>query len=112
MRDENNRALYLAPDRHQLVAEKDSRLLVERGKGLVHQDDVGLERERAANRDALRHAARQLARISVREFFEADHAQIFQPALAPFLLGDALRLEAELDILQDRPPRIEHGILE
>ena len=111
VRDENDGPPHLPPDRDQLVAEQDARLLVERGKGLVHQDDIGLERQRPAQRNALRHAARKLPRVGVGEFLEPDETEIFQRTLAPLRLVDILRFEAELDILQHRAPRIEHRVL-
>ena len=47
------------------------RLVVERGERLVHQQDVGLGRERARELDALAHAARELVRVVIGELGEA-----------------------------------------
>ena len=50
------------------------RLRVERRERLVHQQDIGIDRERAGEIDALAHAAGELAREIVLEAFEADEA--------------------------------------
>ena len=49
------------PDLQQLVLQLLARERVERAERLVHQQDVGLVREHARDRDALLHAARKLA---------------------------------------------------
>ena len=55
----------LLPDREQLEVEPLARHLVERAERLVHQQEGGLERERARDRDALLHAAGELPRVVV-----------------------------------------------
>ena len=62
VRDEQCRLLQRLLDPQHRVAEQQSRLLVERGERLVHQQDPRLGGERAGDRDALPHAARQLGR--------------------------------------------------
>ena len=55
-----------------------ARLRVERAERLVHQQDARLIGERAHDRHALLHAARQLMRIGVGEFLQADQLQPLQ----------------------------------
>src|SRR5262249_31023362 len=74
-------------DLHHLVAEKEPRLLVERGERLVHQQYLWLGRERACHRDALAHAARQLGRVAALEAGKPDQRDETAGALEPFRLG-------------------------
>ena len=72
----NSTALRLGgPQVQHLVFHQLARLDVERAEGLVHQDDVGVERQRLRQRRALAHAARELVRIAVAEAAEADALQ-------------------------------------
>ncbi len=45
----------------QVVLEDPARLLVDGGEGLVHQQHLRIDRERAREPDALLHAARELS---------------------------------------------------
>ena len=55
------------PELQQLLLHLAPRQRVERGEGLVHQQDVGLHRHGARNGDALLHAAGQRVRIGIGE---------------------------------------------
>ena len=63
MGDEDDGLAQVAPQREQIVVEPEARDLVERGERLVHQENVGIGDQRAGQRDAHLHAARQFARI-------------------------------------------------
>src|SRR5262249_32167217 len=63
VRDENDGLFCLRPDAQQLELHKAPRLRVERGERLVHQENLGLDGERAREVDALLHAAGELVRI-------------------------------------------------
>ena len=67
VRDEQHRLLLGGPQVEHFVFHQLPGLDVERGEGLVHQDDVGVQRQRLRQRRALAHAARQLVRIAVAE---------------------------------------------
>ena len=112
VRDEDHGLARAPPDVEQPLAHQDARLLVERAEGLVHQEDLRVERERAPDRDALLHPARELARILLGEAGEAERAQELGGRPAPPLGRHALELEAELDVLERGPPRKEAGFLE
>jgi hypothetical protein len=60
VRDEEHHRPLLAPDRHQLDLHQLAGLGVEAGEGLVHQQDLGLDRQRPGERHPLAHAAREL----------------------------------------------------
>ncbi len=51
------------PELQQLLVEVVANDLVERAEGLVHQQKIGVEGERAGDRGALLHAARKLPGI-------------------------------------------------
>ena len=75
--DEQDGLAPLLPDAHQLGLHDLAGLRIERGERLVHQQDFGIDRERAGEIDALAHAAGELARIIVLEAFKADEPQQF-----------------------------------
>ena len=70
------------PDAHQLEGQLLARQRVERAERLVHQQDVGIVHQRAADAGALLHAAGQLARILALEAGEADEREQVARALA------------------------------
>src|SRR5919106_116899 len=85
---------------------------VEGAEGLVHQQDLRVDRERAADRDALLHAAGELARVLAREPLQAERAEETRRDRAPALRVHAAELEAELDVLERRPPGAQARVLE
>ena len=75
---------------HQLAG-----LRVDAGEGLVHQQDLGLGRERPGQRHALLHAAGQLVRVGVGEAARARPARdSARPARGALGRGDAVRPRA------------------
>jgi hypothetical protein len=88
------------------------RLRVERAEGLVHQQDHGINGERARDRHALLHAARELRGKAVLEAFEMDKLDQFpRPVLADGA-RQPLLLEAVKDVLPYRLPGIKREALE
>ena len=71
VRDEQHRRAAVGPQRAQLVVELLARDLVERGEGLVEQQQARLGDERARERHTHAHAARELRRIAARGVAEA-----------------------------------------
>ena len=61
-----------ATSSQQVLLEFSPRLLVDGGERLVHQQHVGVDRERAREADALAHAAGKLVRIFLLEAGEPD----------------------------------------
>ena len=72
MGDEQDGLARLHPDALQLQIHLVARHGVERAERLVHQQDFGIVGERAGDRRALPHAARQLARPAPLETRDAD----------------------------------------
>ncbi|WP_438801416.1 ATP-binding cassette domain-containing protein, partial [Burkholderia pseudomallei] len=84
-RDRSNRLVRRQALRQRFVqigAQRSGRLNVERGERLVHQERRGIDDERAREGNARAHAARQLARVRVREAVEADQVDRGERALA------------------------------
>src|SRR6266496_5666505 len=65
VRDEQYGEARVVPELKQLVLHPPARERVEGGERLVHQQDVGLHRHAARDRDALLHSARQRMRQTV-----------------------------------------------
>ena len=70
--DEDHRLLGLRPELQQLLVQMVAHDLVERAERLVHQQQVGIEGERAGDRGALLHAAGQLPGKLLLEAREID----------------------------------------
>ena len=87
------------PDIEQFFAQRDRGQSVERGKRLVHQQHLGLDRERAREADALLHPARQLARIGFFEAVEADLIDIDAGAFFALGSGDSPRASRPISTL-------------
>src|SRR5256885_7052414 len=88
-----------APDVEEPLAHEHARLLVEGAERLVHQEDLRVDGERAADRDALLHAPGELAGVLLREALEAERREELRRDRAPARRRRAPELEAEL---QDR----------
>src|SRR5947209_6517745 len=71
VRNEDDRFLRLFPDAQEFLLQEYLVLLVERGEGLVHEQDIGVLGEGARDRDALPHPAGELVGIMVAETPEA-----------------------------------------
>ena len=83
--DEHHGLLEVAPELHQPFLHLQLGLRIERAERLVEQDHVGVEQQRAQQRRALAHAARQRVGIEMLEAGEAVFLQQRQRALARLL---------------------------
>ena len=75
-------------DFQQLVLQIGARQRIERAEGLVHQQHLGLHRERAGDADALLHAAGDLVRALVPGLRHLHQLEIMHRPVVP--LGLAL----------------------
>src|ERR1700733_4831093 len=91
-------------DLQNLVAEQHPGLLVERREGLVHQQDLRLGRERARDRDALAHAARELRGMTALEAGEPDQPHHLLRAGLALGPAEAAQLERKRDVVQNIAP--------
>ena len=79
---------------------------VERGEGLVHQQHLRVGRERAGQRHALLHAARQLVHMRMLELLEADELEIVIGDLAALRCGQVRpQLQPEHHVAERIEPR-------
>ena len=108
--------MNVIPDRLLDVLELDLHLLaeleVERAQRLVQQQHAGAVDERARERDALPLAARELARLALRELAEAHERERLARALSPLRLGHALDAQPVFDVLLDAHVREQRVVLE
>jgi hypothetical protein len=103
--------LGLAQPQHVLL-EHPARLFVDCGKGLVEQEDLGVDGERAGEADALAHAAGELMRIALLEAGEADRGDVAPGDLVALRLAHAAELEAEGDVADHGRPGHQREVLE
>ncbi len=75
VRDEHDGEAARRPERGELVVQALPREFVERAERLVHQQEIGRGDERAGDRGAHLHAARELAREMAAELREPDLIQ-------------------------------------
>ena len=62
--DEDDGLLLVSQQLEQLFLKLSARLLVDRRKRLIHQDNVGIDGQRASKPDPLAHTARELVRVT------------------------------------------------
>ena len=99
------------PEIEQVGAQRFGGQHVERGEGLVHQQNLGLHDQRAGKADALAHAAGKLLRIGRFKAVEADHVDRGDRALARFGGRGAMGAQADLDIVEHAQPREQREAL-
>ncbi|OLT20716.1 hypothetical protein BJF78_09070 [Pseudonocardia sp. CNS-139] len=112
MGHEQDSGAGLAGDPQQLGLHALAGHLVERAEGLVHEQQLGAGRERPGDRDALLHPAGQFARAGRGELGEPDQLQQLGGARPALRLRDAVDVQRQLDVLRDRAPLQEPGLLE
>ena len=108
--DEDDRLVARLPHAQELRVEGELGVGVERAEGLVHQEDLGVDDERAHERHALPHPAGERRREGVLEPLEPREPD---PLAYPALLlaaPDATVLEPERDVAAHGAPR-EDGVL-
>ena len=110
--DEQDRLAELALQVDELVLHLPADERVERGEGLVHEQDVGLGGQGPGQAHALAHPSGELAGLVAAPALQAHHGQgLLGPALA---LGapHSLDLQAVGGVLPHRPVRQEGEVLE
>ncbi len=100
-----------AQDARDRVLELEAGLDVERAERLVEKEHLGIIRERARKRDALRHPAGERTRRGVLEAGEADELEQLAHAALEMRRAPA-RARSERDVVRDRKPREEREVLE
>ncbi|MOA10580.1 hypothetical protein D3C78_1304750 [compost metagenome] len=83
--------------------------LIQRPERLVHQQQVGIEGERAGDGGALLHAAGQLPGVFLAETVEVDEIERAVDALALFRLAVTHDFKRQGDVFFDAAPGIKRG---
>ncbi|GDY47167.1 hypothetical protein SANT12839_080490 [Streptomyces antimycoticus] len=97
--------------REQLVLEDGAQLGVERGERFVQQQHLRLHGERAGDRHALPHPARQGGGVGVGEVGETEPGQPVPGPRVGGLAWYALHIEAEADVGQHGLPVVDPVVL-
>ena len=104
VRDQHDRRVGGAGDALELHVHLVARHRVERPERLVHQQDLGVVAQRARDRDALAHAARELARQRLLEALQADELAELVRTPAALLLVHLAQQQRQPDVVLDRVP--------
>jgi len=104
VRDEEHGFFLGLPQVQNLVFHELAGLDVQRGEGLVHQDDVWIEHEGLCQAGALAHAATHLVRVAVAERAQAHAAKPVLGLRAGFTLWHTTELQARHDVFQRGAP--------
>ena len=112
VRDEDDGLLELALEVAQLRLHVAADQGVERAEGFVHEQDVGIRRERPREARPLLHAARQFVGILRLPALQTDEFDGLHRPLDPLLGRDLLDLEAEPDISEDGAVGQQREVLE
>ena len=87
-------------DATNLVSQARPDPRVQRGQGLVEQQDLGMDREGSRQRDTLLLAPRKLMRVAIAETAEAHDLEHLRRAAPALVQSDVPHLEPKCDILQ------------
>jgi hypothetical protein len=112
VRDEQHRLAALVPDPQELEVHRLARHRVERAERFVHQEQRRLVDERAADADALLHAARELAGVLALEAGEPDEPQVGTRARLELDPVAPLDLDRQHHVLEHVAPRQQDRRLE
>ncbi len=89
-----------------------ARLCVQRGEGLVHQQDGRVDGQRAGEVRPLLHAAGELVRVVLLEAAQPDHLDQWLARRLASARGDLAALEAVADVPGHREPGEQRRVLE
>ena len=104
--DEDDALAVGAPELEQLVLHQLARLDVERGEGLVHEQDLRVEDQHLRERRALAHASRRAGAGSARRIpASPTRASQSSPAPARLARSHAAELQARRDVGERAAPR-------
>ena len=102
----------MLPKAQHLVLQQHAELRIDGAEGLVHDEDLRLDGQRACDRHSLAHSPRQLVRVGALETVQAQRMEPPRDTLAALGGRHAGDLEAEADVPLDIFPRIDPVVLE
>jgi hypothetical protein len=109
--DEHNGRAAALPKPQQIVVERHPGDLVERGEGLVEQQQIGIGDQGAGDRDPHAHAARELARISPLKPGEPDRGDFHIGPVSLARPDPSRETKGQQHIVDDGAPRHQGRIL-
>src|SRR5271166_2274591 len=109
--DEQHGRAGLGADVEQEILHLHAGELVERAERLIHQEELRTVDQGAAQRYALLHPARELARIGLLESGEPDHGKELQRALARCAAVLAADFHGKQHVPKHRAPRHQVALL-
>ena len=111
--DEHDRRAGLAPDAQQFLVQPVAGDLVQRAERLIHQQHARSAQQRARDRHALAHAARQLVRQRLLPARQSDQRQqVLRPHRARRQLMPPAHLQRQADVVKCVAPGQQGGVLE
>ena len=110
--DEDRRDAHLLLQPANQVAHLEAQMGVEVRQGLVEQQHLGLDDERARQRDPLLLPPRELLRAARPEVRQPDQLEHLSDAPGDLGLGDLAHLEAEADVVGDAHVGEQQVVLE
>ena len=112
MADKHNRLLEALLQLQQLLLQVLANQRIERGKRLVHQQNVGIGGKGTGQPHALLHAARELMGVFVGPALQPDQGQLLMHDALAFCLGRAAQLQTQAHDFRHRPPGQQGKLLE
>ena len=112
--DQHDRLLARLPDARDLVLQHGARQRVQRRQRLVHQQHLGIDGQRARERHALAHAARQLGRALVARRRQVHQRQVLLRVRALLVARPVAEplVDGQVDVLVRGQPRQQRVVLE
>ena len=115
VRDDENgasRHLLTEPELEQFIAQVFRREHIERGEGLIHEQDFGLHHQGAREADALFHAAGKFFRIGALKAIQSDGVENTQCAFMAIEGGHSASFERGFDVVEHGQPWEQSKTLE
>ncbi len=112
VRNQHHGLALLQPKPAQFVLHQFAGLRIKGAERLIEQQNARIVGQRARDRDALFHAARQLARKTALEAFEAHRSDQVSNDLVTLAPRGAHHLQAVVNVLLDGEPRKKRIFLE
>src|SRR4029077_3234909 len=112
MSDKDHGFLCLIPHLQKLGLHDLPRLRVQRGEGLIHEQNLRVDDQRARKVNALLHSSGKLVGIVMLESRKSDESDIRLCFFPRCRATDPLKLKSQNDVVHHRPPRKKRRFLE
>ena len=112
MSHEDDGLVFVAEQFEEILLELATDLLVHRGEGFVHQQDVGVDRQGPGQAYPLPHSAGELVWVGVLEAGEVHLGDVLARGRLAFLAGHSSKFEPKRRVAEDSCPRHQREVLE